>query len=147
VANGAKSKAEPEFLLDKPTVAASRAQAQPAPAPPMRTIGDDEPPAPEPRPVKAAKAKPQASLVVTLSYADREWTLAATQGSKSLAKPYPVSPADALRMVALVDVPSVHGAVQSIIAAERAEAEIRAVRLRAELADLEARLAELAQHP
>jgi hypothetical protein len=62
-----------------------------------------------------------------------------------LAKPYVIKPTEALRMVALVDVPGVHEAVEAIIAAERAEAEGRAVRLREELAELESRLQELAQ--
>ncbi len=95
------------------------------------------------RAAKIAKPKAPASLVVTLAYAGKEWTVAATQGSKSLAKPYVIKPTEALRMVALVDVPGVHEAVEAIIAAERAEAEGRATRLREELAELESRLAEL----
>jgi len=46
-------------------------------------------------------------------------------------------------MVALIDVPGVHEAVENIIEAERSEAEGKAVRLREELAELESRLAEL----
>jgi hypothetical protein len=46
-------------------------------------------------------------------------------------------------MVSLVDVPGVQEAVEQILAAERAEAEEQAVRLRAELAEIEARLEEL----
>jgi len=98
---------------------------------------------PATRPAKAVKVKPPASLTVTLAYADREWTVAATMGSRSLARPYVIKPTDALRMVALIDVPGVHEAVESIIEAERLEAETRAARLRAELADIESRLAEL----
>jgi hypothetical protein len=143
-ANSAMPKAEPEFVLDRPPATSDEAQAAPEASGQAGFAASG----PQPRPAKAAKpAKPPASLVVTLSYAEREWTIAATQGAKALAKPYVVSPADALRMVALIDVPSVHEAVESIIAAERAEAETRAVKLRAELAELEVRLAELAQHP
>ncbi|OZV75921.1 hypothetical protein CA850_28020 [Micromonospora echinospora] len=98
---------------------------------------------PAKRAVKAAKPKAPAGLTVTLQYADGEWTVAAQQGSKSLAKPYVVKPAEALRMVALVDVPGVQEAVEQILSAERAEAEQQADRLRAELAEIEARLAEL----
>ncbi|SCL24809.1 hypothetical protein GA0074692_1841 [Micromonospora pallida] len=98
---------------------------------------------PAKRPVKAAKPKALAGLTVTLQYAEGEWTVAAQQGSKSLAKPYVVKPAEALRMVALVDVPGVQEAVEQILAAERAEAEQQAEKLRAELAEIEARLAEL----
>jgi len=83
------------------------------------------------------------SLVLTLTYADRAWSVTATVGSRTVAKPQPVRPADALRMVALVDLPGLHDAVESIIAAERTEAETRAQRLRAELAEIESRLNEL----
>ncbi len=48
-------------------------------------------------------------------------------------------------MVSLVDVPGVQEAVEHILAAERAEAEQQAQRLRAELAEVEARLAELGE--
>jgi hypothetical protein len=95
------------------------------------------------KPAKVAKAKPVASLTVTLAYTDREWTIAAQQGSKTLAKPYVIKPTEALQMVALIDMPGVHEAVEAIIEAERAEAEGRALRLREELAEIESRLAEL----
>jgi hypothetical protein len=102
-------------------------------------------PAPAPRraAVRVGKAKGTAGLTVTLAYADGEWTVAAAQGAKALAKPYVIRPAEALRMVSLVDVPGVQEAVEQIVAAERAEAEQQAERLRAELAEIEARLAEL----
>jgi hypothetical protein len=80
---------------------------------------------------------------VTLAYADGEWTVGATQGSKALAKPYVIKPAEALKMVSLLDVPGVHDAVEHIVTAERTEAQAQADRLRAELAEIEARLAEL----
>jgi hypothetical protein len=92
---------------------------------------------------RSARPKAPAGLTVTLSYAGGEWTVAATQGAKSLARPYAVRPVEALRMVSLVDVPGVQEAVEQIMSAERAEAEQQAERLRAELAEIEARLAEL----
>lgn len=100
-----------------------------------------------PKATKPKTGKPKAvpSLTVTLAYADHEWTISAHQGAKTLAKPYVIRPAEALRMVSMVDVPAVHEAVEAIIAAERAEAESRAERLRAELADIEARLSELTE--
>ena len=91
---------------------------------------------------KTMKAK-AASFAVTIGYADGEWTVTAHQGSKALVKQSVIKPADALKMVALIDVPAVQEAVQQILAAERAEAERQAERLRAELAEIEARLAEL----
>ncbi|MGC4856524.1 hypothetical protein ACLQ24_24915 [Micromonospora sp. DT4] len=126
--------AVPEFVLDTPRVPAQR-QEEP------KVEQAEKPPAR--RAVKAAKPKGPAGLTVTLAYADGEWTVAAQQGSKALAKPYVVKPAEALKMVALVDVPGVQEAVEQILGAERAEAEQQAEKLRAELAEIEARLAEL----
>ncbi|MEU6077800.1 hypothetical protein [Micromonospora sp. NPDC047074] len=128
---------EPEFVLDRPRVPAPREESK------VETADAKPAPAPARKAVKAVKPKGPAGLTVTLAYADGEWTVAAQQGSKSLAKPYVVKPAEALRMVALVDVPGVHEAVEQIMAAERAEAEQQAEKLRAELAEIEARLAEL----
>ena len=94
---------------------------------------------------KAAKPKAPPSLTVTLTYSEGEWMVGATQGSKSLAKPYVIKPAEALKMVSMLDVPGVHEAVEEIVSAARAEAEQQAERLRAELAEIEARLAELSE--
>ncbi|WP_431975398.1 hypothetical protein [Micromonospora haikouensis] len=132
---------EPEFVLDSPRVPAQRREESRV----EQELEQSEA-KPARRPVKAAKVvKPKgpAGLTVTLAYADGEWTVAAQQGAKALAKPYVVKPAEALRMVALVDVPGVQEAVEQILAAERAEAEQQAEKLRAELAEIEARLAEL----
>jgi hypothetical protein len=82
-------------------------------------------------------------MTVTLAYTEGEWTVAAQQGTRALAKPYVIKPTDALKMVAMLDVPGVHEAVEAIVASERAEAQHHAERLRAELADIEAKLAEL----
>lgn len=126
--------------------------SRPAPAAPS---GPDQAPAADsgsggkqsPRPAKKAtrpaRTKPPAALTVTLAYQDGEWTVAAHQGSKVLAKPYLVKPAEALKLVGMVDVPGVQEAVEQVVAAERAEAEQRAEALRAQLAQVEAQLAEL----
>ncbi|WP_030492056.1 hypothetical protein [Micromonospora chokoriensis] len=126
--------AAPEFVLDTPRVPAQR-QEEP------KVEQTEKPPAR--RAVKAVKPKGPAGLTVTLAYAEGEWTVAAQQGAKALAKPYVVKPAEALKMVALVDVPGVQEAVEQILGTERAEAEQQADKLRAELAEIEARLAEL----
>jgi hypothetical protein len=141
-------KPTPEFVIDKPIPA----PATPAPAaatpPPAAGSASAEPsasPAPAPRkaPAKAAKPKPPPGLTVTLAYTDGEWTIAANQGTKALAKPYVVKPAEAMKIVQLVDVPGVQEAVEQIVSVERAEVEQQAERLRAELAEIETRLAEL----
>ncbi|MFI2713468.1 hypothetical protein ACH495_25430 [Micromonospora sp. NPDC018662] len=128
--------AGPEFVLDTPRVPAPRREEP-------KVEQQQVEPKPAKRAVKAAKPKTPAGLTVTLAYADGEWTVAAQQGAKALARPYVVKPAEALRMVALVDVPGVQEAVEQILGAERAEAEQQAEKLRAELAEIEARLAEL----
>ncbi|HLU46309.1 MAG TPA: hypothetical protein VKZ67_15035 [Natronosporangium sp.] len=92
---------------------------------------------------KSGKPKPPPALTVTLAYEAGEWTVAASQGSRVLAKPYLVRPTEALQMVAMLDVPGVQEAVEQIVAAELAEAQQRAEVLRSELAEVEARLAEL----
>ncbi len=94
---------------------------------------------------KQAKPKSQPGLTVTVSYADSEWTVAAQQGTKVLAKPYVIRATEALKMVCMLDVPGVQEAVEQIVAAERAEAQQQAERLRAELAEIEAKLAELGE--
>jgi hypothetical protein len=128
---------EPEFVIDK----AVRGRA---PAP-RKGVVEVTAPAPRKAASRPAKPKPGASLTVTLAYAEGEWTLAAAQGSKALAKPYVIRPAEAMRMVQLVDVPGVQEAVEQILSAERAEAQAQADKLRAELAEIEARLAELGE--
>ncbi|WP_026184431.1 hypothetical protein [Salinispora vitiensis] len=130
---------EPEFVLDTPP-AAARVAGEGSSARPAESA---KPARRGAKPVKAAKAKGPAGLTVTLAYGEGEWTVAAQQGAKVLAKPYVVKPAEALRMVGLVDVSGVQEAVEQILAAERAEAEQQAEKLRAELAEVEARLAEL----
>jgi len=118
---------------------ADRPAPQPAPAHPADSL-----PAAGATPARRpARAKPLSALAVTLSYGDGRWTVGAQQGGRVLAKPSAVRATDALRMVALLDVPAVQQAVAQIVAAARADAERDAERLRAELAEVEARLAEL----
>ena len=149
---------------DTPTAAASARPGQDSPSAGASTRpGQDSPSAGAPTPAAdsagprgadpparasgpragKAKGKPPAGLTVTLAYADGEWTVSALQGAKVLARPCEVRPAEALRIVSLVDVPGVREAVQQIMAAERARAQERADKLRAELAEIEERLAEL----
>jgi Family of unknown function (DUF6319) len=129
-------------------------QENPMPSTPSSTVDTAAPASPTDapggeRPARKAtaprqpKVKAPPSLTVTLSYADGDWFVGAQQGSKSLAKPYVIKAGEALRMVGLLDVPGVHEAVEQIIAAERADANAQAERLRAELAEIEARLADL----
>jgi len=125
-------------------------EGKPVAAPPPVPAGGDEASRGQRRGSvarKAAKPKPVAGLTVTLSYVDGEWFVAAQQGAKVLAKPYVVRAAEALKMVALLDVPGVQEAVEGIVSAARAQAELQAQRLREELAEVEERLAELRVTP
>ncbi|MEV4627194.1 hypothetical protein AB0J90_12975 [Micromonospora sp. NPDC049523] len=139
-----ESAPEPEFMVVRSPVPAPREEV-------VVTAVDSSVAAPveaDAKPARRAVAKPArpkgpAGLTVTLAYADGEWTLAATQGTKALAKPYVIKPVEALKMVSLIDVPGVHEAVEQIMSVERSEAEQQAEKLRAELAEIEARLAEL----
>jgi hypothetical protein len=133
---------EPELKLTVPPVPAPREETK-VPTVQAQPEAPETPAKPARKAAKPARPKGPAGLTVTLSYGDGEWTIGATQGSKALAKPYVIKPAEALRMVALVDVPGVQEAVEHIMSAERAEAEQQAEKLRAELAEIEARLAEL----
>ena len=133
---------EPELKLTVPPVPAPREETK-VPTVQAEPEVPEAPVKPARKATRSARPKGPAGLTVTLSYGDGEWTIGATQGSKALAKPYVIKPAEALRMVALVDVPGVQEAVEHIMSAERAEAEQQAEKLRAELAEIEARLAEL----
>jgi hypothetical protein len=134
------AKADADTPAGKTATKADKPEASPNGAePPAAGAAKAAPPRKAP-----AKAKPAASLTVTLAYAEGEWTVGAQQGSKALAKPYVIRAADALKMVAMLDVPGVHEAVEEIVANARAVAEREALRLRNELAEIEAKLAELA---
>jgi len=136
----APAKTTAEKPAEKP---AEKAAAKPA-EPPAASAPAAAPPAAAKAPArKAGKPKAPPSLTVTLTYAEGEWMVGATQGSKALVKPYVIKPAEALKMVSMLDVPGVHDAVDDIVSAARAEAEQQAERLRAQLADVESRLAVL----
>ncbi len=94
-------------------------------------------------PRKPAKVKAPAELTVTLTCQEGQWTVQAARGTKVVAKPQAVRAPEALAMVALLDVPAVKDAVEELVSSARAAAEEEAERLRAQLAEVEARLAEL----
>lgn len=130
---------EPEFMLDKPIARQERPVSAESPVEPAPQVT----PAPRKPAGRTAKVKAPPGLTVTIAYTEGEWTVGAVQGSKALAKPYVIKPAEALQMVSLLDVPGVQEAVEQILAAERLQAQAHAERLRAELAELELKLAEL----
>jgi hypothetical protein len=149
----ARRPAEPEPLPAGPPPLPSPREETPMPptakaAAPAAAPAPEQPAAPAARKAtKQARPKPPPGLTVTLAYTEGEWTVGAQQGTKSLAKPYVIKPTEALKMVSMLDVPGVQEAVEAIMASERAEAQHHAERLRAELAEIEAKLAELGTGP
>ncbi|GIL29214.1 hypothetical protein [Actinocatenispora comari] len=144
--------AEPASDASRPAAASSvqppatAAVAAPKPAVQAAKPADAEPKPAAARPAaRRGKAKGPAELSVTLTWQDGDWSVQAQRGSRVLAKPTPVRAADALRMVELLDAPAVSDAVGEIVAAARDAAAERAEQLRRELAEVEARLAELPQ--
>jgi len=118
-------------------------------APPAPEKSSVEPAAPKP---VAAAAKPAArksvvkrspELTITLSCEDGHWTVQAHKGAKALVKTVPVRASEALKMVTLLDAPPVQAVVEEIVEAARLDAEQQAERLRRELAEVEAALADL----
>lgn len=100
-------------------------------------------PAPAPRKKAAPKPKGGPELTVTLQFKDDEWTVAASKGTKMVARALPVKASAALEMVRSLESPAVAALVEEIVDQARATAAEEAERLRAQLAELEARLAEM----
>jgi len=155
----------PQRIVDNPVVATARtarssATSEPANPEPARptTVSPEGPGVAAAEPTsagaagaasagrtarKAAKPKAPASLTVTLTYAEGEWTVSAVQGSRTVARPAAIRPAEALKMVSLLEVPALQEAVTEIVSTARAEAQAQAEQLRSQLAEIEARLSEL----
>ncbi|GLZ79176.1 hypothetical protein Afil01_39830 [Actinorhabdospora filicis] len=100
-------------------------------------------PAPAPRKKTAPKPKGGPELTVTLQFKDDEWTVAAAKGTKVVARAVPIKSSHAVEMVRSLESPAVAALVEEIVEQARASAAEEAERLRAQLAELEARLAEL----
>lgn len=82
-------------------------------------------------------------LRVTLAYEAGQWRLSARRGRQSLVAPRAIEPAQALRHVARLELPEALVAAEEIVSAQRDETKRRAEALRAELSEVEARLAAL----
>ena len=83
------------------------------------------------------------SLTLTLAYRRNGWTVRARRGWRRVLTRHAITTTDALKKIAMLDVPNVYGEAEQIHAAELARAERRLAALRSEMADVEARLAEL----
>jgi hypothetical protein len=85
----------------------------------------------------------RARMSVTLAYADGQWLVEVRRGRALLGTRHVVNSADALRTLALLDVPTVQHGVGRVLSTDQDEAARQVQRARNELAELEARLSGL----
>ncbi|MEU6860030.1 hypothetical protein AB0B28_14300 [Glycomyces sp. NPDC046736] len=135
----------PGLLPDEP-------EPKPKPTASERTpVSTPEAPAPEapPAPAKKKAARPRASaakhpeLTVTLTYEDGEWAVAAARGARTVVKGAKVAHSAALAMCQAAEADEVTAVVAEVVEKIRSEAAEEAARLRRQLDEAEARLAEL----
>jgi hypothetical protein len=155
------------------TAPRQRAQAQApvsAPAPAGPGLLPDDEPAPKPKPVVSERkpvtepettapaeaapvkkkiARPRTAaakhpeLQVVLTYEDGEWSVAASRGARTVVKGAKVAHTNALAMCQAAGSDEVEEVVSEVVEKIRSEAAEEAARLRRQLEEAEARLAEL----
>jgi MFS family permease len=86
-----------------------------------------------------------ARLTVTLAYANGQWIVEVRRGRALLGSRHLVKSAEAMNMLAVLDVPGVQDSVEKALVVDQVEATRQADRMRQELAELEARLAGLTE--
>jgi hypothetical protein len=91
---------------------------------------------------RAAAAK-HSELSITLTYEDGEWSVAATRGARTVVKGAKVAHSNALAMCQAAGSDEVAEVVDEVVEKIRSEAAEEASRLRRQLEEAEARLAEL----
>jgi len=82
-------------------------------------------------------------LAVTLAYADGQWLVELRRGRALLGSRHAVGSAEALSMLALLNVPALSHGVEAALATDQSEASRQVDRVRGELAELEAKLTGL----
>lgn len=95
--------------------------------------------------VLTGAARLPARLSVTLAYANGQWLVEVRKGRALLGSRHLVKSAEALNMLALLDVPGVRRSVEEALSVDQTEATRQAERMRSELAELEAKLAGLSE--
>jgi hypothetical protein len=93
------------------------------------------------RPRAAAAKHPE--LSITLTYEDGEWSVAASRGARTVVKGAKVAHSNALAMCQASGSDEVAEIVDEVVEKIRSEAAEEASRLRRQLEEAEARLAEL----
>lgn len=87
----------------------------------------------------------QPPVTVTLTHADRQWTVSARSGRRKLMDPQPIASTEVLQTIKVLDLPEVYEAVEAVHAADLRLAAREVEQLRAGLAAREATLAELGE--
>jgi MFS family permease len=82
-------------------------------------------------------------LAVTLAYADGQWLVELRRGRALLGSRHAVGSAEALAMLAMLNVPALSRGVEAALASDQSEASRQVDRVRGELAELEAKLTGL----
>lgn len=95
--------------------------------------------------VLTGAARLPARLSVTLAYANGQWLVEVRKGRALLGTRHLVRTAEAMSMLASLDVPGVRSSVEEALAVDQTEAARQAERMRGELAELEAKLAGLTE--
>jgi len=90
-------------------------------------------------------ARLPARLTVTLAYANGQWIVEVRRGRALLGSRHLVKSAEAMNMLAVLEVPGVQESVEKALTVDQVEAARQAERMRGELAELEARLAGLTE--
>ncbi|MDA1360168.1 hypothetical protein O1R50_11055 [Glycomyces luteolus] len=127
-------KPKPAVSERKPVTApevSQMAAAEPAAAPKKKAA----------RPRAAAAKHPE--LSITLTYEDGEWSVAASRGARTVVKGAKVAHSNALAMCQASGSDEVAEVVDEVVEKIRSEAAEEASRLRRQLEEAEARLAEL----
>ncbi|SDD02471.1 hypothetical protein [Glycomyces harbinensis] len=132
---------EPESELEPKPKPVTASERKPVSAP-------EVPQQAEPVPVKKKAARPRAAakspeLTVTLTYEDGEWSIAAARGARTVVKGAKVAHTNALAMCQSSGSDEVAEVVSEVVEKIRSEAAEEAARLRRQLDEAEARLAEL----
>jgi hypothetical protein len=101
--------------------------------------GEARPPAPAKAAARSqSRAVPGPAVTFTITSSGTSWSVSAHRGARVLVKKASVSPGVVAAVAALLDQPGVEDAVAAVNDTARGEAEARAEKLRAELAEVEA---------
>ncbi len=94
----------------------------------------------QPVPILRRTPRLPGRLTVTLAYTDGQWLVEVRKGRALLGSRYLVKPTEALTMLSLLHVPALNNRVETALSSDKTEAARQVDRVRAELAELEAKL-------